>query len=834
MHNLQNLDVNIPRGRLVVITGPSGSGKSSLAFDTLFAEGQRQYIETLSTSVRPFLGQLERPDVDLVEGLEPTIAIDQRTASQNPRSTVATVTEIHDYLRLLAARTGDVACHRCGSPVRRQSPEELARTLEALPAGTRLVILAPLIRGRRGRHAEAFEAARRAGLVRVRVDGQILELDAVPPLDPRRTHTVEGVADRLVIRSELGSRLADSIQLAVKLGNGLMAACWQPPGHDAWQEQLFSTRFACPECGTSYAEIEPRLFSFNSPYGACPGCQGLGRVNDDPAPCSACGGTRLRPEARSVKLGGLGVHEICALSVSRARKFFQGLQFDSQREAVARPLVCEIVRRLDFLLHVGLDYLTLDRAADSLAGGELQRIRLATALASGLVGVCYILDEPSTGLHPRDTGRLIEALQTLRDQGNSVLVVEHDEAIMRAADLLIDMGPGAGAEGGHIVAYGPPAVVAQQADSPTGRYLASSAIPPSRPRRPPDPKRQLVLERASLHNLKQITVHFPLGLLVCVTGVSGSGKSSLVHQTLARALAARLHGSRLRPGPFAALKGAEQIERLILVDQAPLGRTPRSNPATYTGVWDDVRRLFASTRTARLRGFGPARFSFNARGGRCETCQGQGLTRMEMKFLPDLYVTCRDCQGARFNAQTLSVLYKGHSISDVLNLRVDQAYELFQDHPALAAKLSALQAVGLGYLTLGQPSHTLSGGEAQRVKLAAELARPASGGTLYILDEPTTGLHFADVDRLLHLLNRLMDLGHTVLIIEHHPLVMAAADWIIDLGPEGGDRGGWLVAAGPPEQVAACPHGHTPAVLRKVLHIQPGPKDGAPPPRRRR
>ena len=926
VHNLQNVDVDLPRDRLVVITGPSGSGKSSLAFDTLFAEGQRQYIESLSVYARQFLHQLERPDVDLIDGLQPTVSIDQRAGSQNPRSTVATVTEIYDYLRLLFARLGDAACYRCGAAIRQQSPEEIIEDLLVLPQGTKAIIMAPLVRGRKGQHKDVLAAVRKAGFVRARVDGEILDVDQIGELAPRKNHSIDAVVDRLVIREGVDVRLAESTRLALAQGEGAVLVVYLEPDANgqspadrsaaAWKEQLYSTLYACPHCKISFEELEPRTFSFNSPYGACPTCEGLGSrwqfdpelvLGDDalslsegaivpwkgatpveerkhksqlrafasaagftwktplgelkprvreqllhgdekdfagvltlleqeyvtalqasrrerletfrgPVVCKDCGGSRLRPEARASRFHGRAIHEITALSVTQARDWFGGLKIAAKDEPIAKPILVEVGKRLDFLVRVGVDYLSLDRPADTLSGGELQRVRLATGIGSGLVGVCYVLDEPSIGLHQRDNQRLIDALRQLQEQGNTVLVVEHDEAIMRAADHLIDMGPGAGLHGGRIVAQGTPDEVSRNPDSVTGRYLAGElSIEVPAQRRRAAKTRSLSIEGVTTNNLKDVDARIPLSMLVCVTGVSGSGKSSLISETLAKALARRLGGSSPKPGPHRSLRGVSQIDKMIQIDQTPIGRTPRSNPATYTGVFDEVRRVFAGTREARQRGYKAGRFSFNIKGGRCEECQGQGIRRIEMNFLPDLTVTCPVCAGARFNPQTLEVRYRGLSIADVLDLRVEDAIAFFENFPQIARLLASLQEVGLGYLTLGQSSTTLSGGEAQRVKLATELARVDTGNTLYILDEPTTGLHFDDIKKLLAVLDRLVELGNTVLVIEHNLDVIKAADFIIDMGPEGGQAGGQIIATGTPEEIAAIGDNATGQYLRPLL-----------------
>jgi len=920
VHNLRNVDLDVPRDRLVVITGPSGSGKSSLAFDTLYAEGQRQYIESLSVYARQFFDQIERPDVDLIDGLQPTIAIDQRAGIHNPRSTVATVTEIYDYLRLLYARLGQPYCYRCGEPIAQQTPEEIIDELLALPAGTKVILMAPLVRGRKGKHQDVLDQVRKAGFVRVRVDRVVYDLDNVPELAPRKNHTIEAVVDRVIIRAKIHARLAESIRLAVRHGEGSVAVAYLDAAakdtRGPWHDQSFSTEYACPGCRISYEELEPRTFSFNSPYGACPECEGLGeRIEFDPelvvpdwslslsggaiAPwkalnaaaqrrqeqalgwflqqagfdvscplselkprarerllhgdgkrfagllglleieyaatksrkvierldafrgkisCPACQGARLRAEARAVRIGEKAIHELTALPVADAQDYVRGCRFADDDLPIAKPLVTEICGRLGFLRKVGLDYLTLDRAADTLSGGELQRIRLATGIGSGLVGVCYVLDEPSIGLHQRDNDRLIEALIELKQQGNSVLVVEHDEAIMRRADYLIDLGPGAGQHGGRVVSQGTPTAVSADERSVTGQYLAgqqSIAVPIRR--RKIVLKRAIEIDGATVNNLKNVSARFPLAVFVCVTGVSGSGKSSLLNETLAKALVRRLEGAGPKPGPHTSLRGVRQISKLVHVDQSPIGRTPRSNPATYTGVFDEVRKVFTSTRASRLRGYKPGRFSFNVKGGRCEECQGQGMQRVEMNFLPDLYVLCAACNGARFNRQTLEVKYRGRSIADVLGMRIDEALAFFENFPAMVRLLNCLVDVGLGYLTLGQPSTTLSGGEAQRIKLATELARGGSGNTLYILDEPTTGLHFQDIQNLLLVLGRLVDAGNTVIVIEHNLDVAKSADWIIDLGPEGGQQGGHIVAAGTPEQIAAQTDNHTGRYLRPLL-----------------
>ena len=932
VHNLKNVDLDIPRDQLVVITGVSGSGKSSLAFDTLFAEGQRQYLESLSAYARQFLNQLERPDVDLIEGLPPTISIDQRAGSSNPRSTVATVTEVYDYLRLMMARLGEARCYNCGAPIRQQSPEEIVEQLLALPPGTKVMILAPFVRGKKGTHPEVFAAIRKAGFIRVRVDGEIVDVEHHGELSPRKSHTIEAVVDRIVIREGVEERLAESVDLAVKHGEGVVLVCWFERESDestegVWHEQLHSTLYACPNCKISYEELEPRTFSFNSPYGACPACEGLGmRVEFDPdlvapdlslslvegailpwkgnvksghtshlpqreadtianeteqintfltanhlawdtplaewpdetrrqyfrgdgksfagilsmlerefatttdaeelerlemfrgeVPCATCGGSRLRPEARNVRLNGLAIHEITKLTVGQSRTFFDELKFSRDDQPIAKPLLAEIAKRLAFLDKVGVEYLSLDRPADTLSGGELQRVRLASGIGSGLVGACYILDEPSIGLHPRDNERLIEALRDLHALGNTVLVVEHDEAMMNAADYLIDMGPGAGRLGGNVVARGTPEEV-RNSGSLTGRYLSGEiSIAPPANRRKTTKTHSLTLEGVATNNLKNVTARFPLSALVCVTGVSGSGKSSLLNETLAKAIQRRLNGSGPKPGPFTSLRGVSQIDKLVEVDQAPIGRTPRSNPATYTGVFDEVRRVFAGTKAAKQLGFKAGRFSFNAKGGRCETCQGYGLRKIEMNFLPDLYVLCETCEGKRFNRQTLQVHYKEKSIADVLEMQIDEAAAFFENFPVIRRLLASLQEVGLGYLTLGQPATTLSGGEAQRIKLAAELARVDTGQTLYLLDEPTTGLHFDDVRKLLAVLQRLVDLGNTVIVIEHNLDIIKSADWVLDFGPEGGERGGYLVAEGTPEEIAALPDNHTGRFLRGLL-----------------
>ncbi len=923
MHNLRNVDLDIPRDRLVVITGPSGSGKSSLAFETLYAEGQRQYIESLSVYARQFLHQMQRPDVDLIDGLQPTLCIDQRRGAANPRSTVATATEIYDSLRVLMARLGEASCPQCGDPIRQQSETQIEQALAALPAGTRLMILAPLVRGRRGSQADVLGRIRKAGFVRARIDGALCDLDSLPQIDARREHFIEAVVDRIIVRPDIASRLGESVRLALRHGEGLLIACCQdPPPTDgdrrdgAWRDRLFSTRYACPNCHASMAEIEPRTFSFNSPYGACPRCGGLGGVEQfDPelvlprteaslasgaiAPwkgvkpdplkkhktrlvevleshsaswntpltdltaegfqelvhgnehgfpgllalieqeyvtaldedrrdalskyrrrvtCPECLGSRLRPEANGVRVGGRTLYEICQLSIDAARAFFAQLEFPPARRPIAAPLLKEILPRLDFLREVGVGYLTLHRAADTLSGGELQRVRLATCIGSGLVGVCYVLDEPSIGLHPRDNQRLIAALRRLQQQGNSVLVVEHDEALMRAADHLIDVGPGAGPHGGQIVAQGTLTEICRHPTSLTGRYLSGrEQIPMRASRRRPAKSRSLAIEGVTTHNLRAVDVQFPLGTLICVTGVSGSGKSSLINDTLAPALIRRLGGAAPRPGPFQRLRGASLIDKVIQIDQAPIGRTPRSTPATYIGALDAIRKVFAQTRQAKQRGFRASRFSPNIKGGRCESCQGLGLKKIEMQFLPDLYVTCDTCGGARFNRQTLEVRYRDQSIADVLRMSIDEAATLFENIPLVHRGLASYQEVGLGYLTLGQPSTTLSGGEAQRMKLAAELARPDTGHTLYLLDEPTTGLHFDDIRRLLDALGRLVDRGNTVIVIEHSLDVVKSADWVIDLGPEGGAAGGQVLATGTPEELAARDDNHTGQALRPLV-----------------
>lgn len=925
-HNLKNITVEIPRNKMVVITGLSGSGKSSLAFDTIYAEGQRRYVESLSAYARQFLGQMDKPDVDYIEGLSPAISIDQKTTSRNPRSTVGTVTEIYDYLRLLFARAGEPHCPKCGKLIEQQTVQQIVDRVLAMEQGCRFMVMAPLIRQRKGEHVKVLDEMRRAGYVRVYVDGSVMTLDEDIRLEKNKKHSISVVIDRLAVREGIQQRLSDSVETALKLADGFVEIAVI-----GGEVQLFSEHFACNDCGISLPAIEPRLFSFNNPYGACPACTGLGMnmefdkaliipdgsktfaegviqsfsnnlnsyrmkqleavlaafgytLNDTwdslPAkvqkllwegtgeekyqfwyenlqgetklhetvfdgilpimkkryreafsdsmrqdleefmtsnPCPVCHGARLKPEVLSILIGGKNICQVTALTVRDCLKFFAALKLTPRQELIAQQVLKEITARLQFLNDVGLDYLTLDRSAGTLSGGEAQRIRLATQIGSGLTGVLYILDEPSIGLHQRDNGKLLETLKHLRNLGNTLIVVEHDEETMYAADEIVDIGPGAGEHGGQVVAQGTAEEIKLVEDSVTGQYLSGRkfiAVP--KQRRSGD-GRYLTVKGARGNNLKNIDVQIPLGVFTVVTGVSGSGKSTLINDILYNALAAKLHGARLRPAEYGSIEGMEYTDKVINIDQSPIGRTPRSNPATYTGVFDFIRELFSQTNEAKMRGYKPGRFSFNVKGGRCEACRGDGVNKIEMNFLPDVYVPCEVCHGSRYNRDTLEVHYKGKTIAEVLDMTVSEACEFFKNIPRIARKLEILEDVGLGYIHLGQAATTLSGGEAQRVKLAAELSRRSTGRTVYILDEPTTGLHIADVHKLLEVLQRLVEAGDSVIVIEHNLDVIKTADYIIDLGPEGGDKGGTVVACGTPEQVAKVKKSYTGQYIKQVL-----------------
>ena len=927
-HNLKNVSVTLPRNRMIVFTGLSGSGKSSLAFDTIYAEGQRRYVESMSSYARQFLGQMDKPDVDLIEGLSPAISIDQKTTARNPRSTVGTVTEIHDYLRLLYARAGTPHCPVCGREIRQQSVDEMVAAVLALPEGTKIQLLSPIVRTRKGEHTKLLEQALKDGFLRVRIDGEMYELDETPKLDKQKKHIIEIVVDRLVVRPNIRQRLTDSLETALKQSGGLVTVQQIESG----EETQFSQNYACPDCGVNIEELTPRMFSFNNPYGACPTCAGLGTLMkispdlcipdrdkslnegaiscmgwgdsgtagsmannllsslaahygfsmDTPVrelpkkimdillygtkgekiavnyesingsgkymtafegvvnalerryrdtgsdamkaayeeymsneTCPDCGGKRLKKEALAVTVGGKNIAEVSEMNIRAARAFLAGLQLNPTQTMIAAPILKEIDARLSFLCDVGLDYLTLSRGAATLSGGEAQRIRLATQIGSGLVGVLYILDEPSIGLHQRDNARLLATLRHLRDLGNTLIVVEHDEETLRSADYVVDIGPGAGEHGGNIVACGTVEEIMNTPGSITGDYLAGRrSIPIPAQRR--TPKGFLTVHGAREHNLKNIDVAFPLGVLCCVSGVSGSGKSSLVNAIVHKTLARDLNRARTKPGDCDGIEGIEQLDKIICIDQSPIGRTPRSNPATYTGLFDLIRRVFAQTNEAKVRGYKENRFSFNVKGGRCEACSGDGLLKIEMHFMPDLYVPCEVCGGKRYNHETLQVKYRGYSIADVLDMTVEKAMEVFVAHPQIMTKLRTLMDVGLGYMRLGQSSTTLSGGEAQRIKLATELSRRATGRTMILLDEPTTGLHVDDVSRLVRVLQQLTDAGNSVLVIEHNLDVLKVADYLIDLGPEGGDKGGEVVACGTPEQVAACASSYTGQFLRTV------------------
>ncbi|HMU56046.1 MAG TPA: excinuclease ABC subunit UvrA [Nitrospira sp.] len=821
-HNLKNIDVEIPRDQLVVITGLSGSGKSSLAFDTIYAEGQRRYVESLSAYARQFLDQMGKPDVDSIEGLSPAISIEQKSTSHNPRSTVGTVTEIYDYLRLLFARVGRPHCFQCGQEITAQTVQQMVDAIFALPEGMKFQILAPIVRGRKGEYRKELLEMRRAGYVRARIDGKLVDLADDIALDKQKKHTIEIIVDRLVMKpgDALMRRLADSVETSLKLAGGLVGVLTEGD-----KTLLYSEKLACIRCGVSYPEVTPRIFSFNSPHGACPACDGIGYAmtpgcpeDEDLTllePCDVCKGARLRPESLAVKVAGKSIAAVTQLSVRAAADFFSTLKFTDRELVIAHRILKEIRERLGFLVNVGLDYLTLDRTAATLSGGEGQRIRLATQIGSGLVGVLYILDEPSIGLHQRDNRRLLQTLLRLRDLGNTVVVVEHDAETMLAADHILDMGPGAGSHGGHVIAQGSPKQVMDDPRSLTGLYLrgTQTVTVPSRQRKP---RGVLSVVDARKHNLKGVTARIPLGLLTCVTGVSGSGKSTLVLEVLFHSLSQLLYHKKPKIDGCKELRGVSALDKVIDIDQSPIGRTPRSNPATYTGLFGYIRDLFSNLPESRMRGYKPGRYSFNVKGGRCEACQGDGLIKIEMHFLPDVYVTCEVCKGQRYNRETLEILHKGKSIADILNMTVDDALEFFEHIPLIKSKLQTLHDVGLHYVRLGQSATTLSGGEAQRVKLSRELSKRATGRTMYILDEPTTGLHFADVQRLLDVLDRLVEAGNTVLVIEHNLDVIRNADWIIDLGPEGGDRGGQIVAEGPPKDIAASKQSYTGQVLKEA------------------
>ncbi|TDJ69285.1 MAG: excinuclease ABC subunit UvrA [Proteobacteria bacterium] len=934
-HNLQNIDVDLPRNQLTVITGLSGSGKSSLAFDTLYAEGQRRYVESLSAYARQFLSLMEKPDVDSIDGLSPAISIEQKSTSHNPRSTVGTVTEIYDYLRLLYARVGEPRCPEHSVTLEAQTVSQMVDYVMAYAEDTRVMLLAPLIQDRKGEHEHVLEGLRVQGYIRARIDGRVMNLDEAPKLKRYYKHTIEAVVDRLVVRPGQEQRLAESFETALNLANGLAIVCTTPDDERESQEQVFSARYACSHCGYSLSELEPRLFSFNNPAGACPVCDGLGvkeffdpnrvvkdktlslpggairgwdrrndfyfqmleslarhykfkldqpfeklpkRVRDvilygsgdesitftyandrglkyrrkhpfegvipnmerryqttqspsvreeiakhiSQQPCEGCGGSRLRIEARNVFIDNKPLHEVTRMPVGVARDFFANLRLEGKRAEISAKIIKEVQNRLGFLVNVGLDYMNLSRSAETLAGGEAQRIRLASQIGAGLVGVMYVLDEPSIGLHQRDNARLLKTLHRLRDLGNTVIVVEHDEEAIRAADFILDIGPGAGVHGGHIVAQGTPEDLIRTPGSITGQYLSRQQeieIPVSRT--PPDPNSQIIVRQACGNNLKAIDVAIPVGLFTCVTGVSGSGKSTLINDTLYAFTARYLYGSNVEPMPCEGIEGLEQVDKVVDINQSPIGRTPRSNPATYTGLFTPIRELFAATPESRSRGYSPGRFSFNVRGGRCQACQGDGLIKVEMHFLPDIYVSCDVCKGKRYNRETLEVRYKGKNIQEILNMTVEEATEFFDAIPVLKRKLDTLMDVGLSYITLGQSATTLSGGEAQRIKLARELSKRDTGRTLYILDEPTTGLHFHDIKQLLQVLHRLRDHGNTVIVIEHNMEVIKTADWIIDLGPEGGDAGGTMVAAGTPEQVVTVSSSYTGQYLGPILTRRP-------------
>jgi len=844
-HNLKNLDLTIPRDKLVVMTGLSGSGKSSLAFDTIYAEGQRRYVESLSAYARQFLEQMDKPDVDSIEGLSPAIAIEQKTTSRNPRSTVGTVTEIYDYLRLLFARIGRPHCPHCGDAITAQTVQQMVDGLMALPSGSKLSLRAPIVRDRKGEYKKELQEARRSGFIRARIDGKPRDLADEITLDKQKKHTIEIVVDRLVLKHDEATsrRLADSLEIALKQASGLVGITVEsgsPPSATTTKDLLYSEKLACAHCGFSYSEVTPRLFSFNSPHGACPGCDGLGHepptqgsrfeADDEYEEadygalvlCSTCKGDRLKPASLSVLIDRMSIAAMTRLSIREAAGLFQQLTVTEREETIARRILKEIRERLGFLVNVGLDYLTLDRASATLSGGEGQRIRLATQIGSGLVGVLYILDEPSIGLHQRDNRRLLDTLLRLRDLGNTVIVVEHDAETMLHADYLLDLGPGPGVHGGFVVAQGSPAEVMANKDSLTGQYLRGD-MTITLPHRVRQAARHLTIVSAKEHNLKNVTVAIPLGLLTCVTGVSGSGKSTLLFDVLYRSLRQFLYGNgeqsrEASRKPWisgcAEITGVEHLDKIVNIDQSPIGRTPRSNPATYTGLFTYIRELFTNLPESRVRGYKAGRYSFNVKGGRCEACQGDGVITIEMHFLPDVYVTCEVCQGRRYNRETLEVRHKDKSIADVLAMTVEEALVFFQHLPLIKARLATLNDVGLGYIKLGQSATTLSGGEAQRVKLSRELSKRPTGRTLYILDEPTTGLHFADIQKLLEVLNRLVESGNSVVVIEHNIDVIRNADWIIDLGPDGGDRGGEIVAAGPPHEVAHVATSHTGAVLR--------------------